>query len=375
MKQKLLKKYRKLLPAVLAVAVMLGAGMLVMNGRGTATSTKSYTEEEIVKAGAEKTYAVEENGITYLFYPDGTLKISGTGATKSFATVEEAKQWYLKELYRAHSGWYPEREEQLLYFRCLLNKVTRIEIEEGVTALGDSAFTPFYYVETVTAPKTMKKVGSYAFLGTGQNAEGELRLYGFDMETVETGSTSLLVSPEGFTETATGSALRVSGLPEREKEKRGTVPEEELLLAKVQMGENIEYRLYENGVLYITGTGATYDFTHYSDMERYLMEELKYKSREEVKNFWFDMVTELIVDGTVERIGDNALAQYGYVSRVYGEEVMELGRCAFFRLGRYAEEDILWEIGLDGAVAEEDAFLNCKNVPDIRLEKEPEETE
>lgn len=368
MKQKILKKYGKFLAAVLAVAAMLGAGILVMNGRGTDTSTKSYTEEEIVKEGAEKTYVFEENGITYLFYPDGTLKISGTGATQSFATVEEAKRWYLKELYRAHSGWYPEREEQLLSFRCLLDKVTRIEIEEGVTALGDSTFTPFYYVETVTAPKTVERVGHYVFLGTGQNAEGELLMYGFNSEELEYGNTSFAITPEGVTETATGSAIRLGKILPRPEEERGTVPDEDLLIATIQMGEDITYRLYKNGVLYITGIGATYDFSHYAEMERHVMEELKYVSRIETETLWFDMVNEILIEDSVERIGDNALALYKYVSSVHGKEVKELGSRTFFRMGRHAES-LEWDIDFTDTVIKEDTFFYCKDAPVITKEE------
>jgi len=364
MKADSIKKYRRFIPAVLAGAVLISAVVLFFGNRENRFS-KTYTEEEVKLLCEEHTYVIKENGITYVFYPDGTLLVSGTGATKSFATIEEAKQWYLTELYHAVSGWYPEGTERLMPFRLMLDKVTRIEIEEGVTALGDSTFSPFYYVETVTAPTTMKKVGSYAFLGTGQSTGTELKLYGFEAKEMEYDETSFIVFPTDIlTETATGSALRISKVPVRPEAERGTVPEEDLLVAKVQMGEDIEYRLYENGVLYVTGTGTTYDFDRDFEMERHIMDMFNYTSRMETETLWFDMVTEILIEDSVERIGDNALAQYKYVSSVYGETLTELGSRAFFRLGRHVEE-ISWNVNLTDAAVQEDTFLYCKTIPDI----------
>lgn len=348
---------------VLALCSALAVSYLAAN-RDRTTSSKKYTEEEIKKDSKEKEYIIEEQNATYTFRPDGKLIVSGSGSTKSFASVEEAKTWYLEQLYFCYTGAYPNEQEQLLPFRQILDRVTEIEICEGITEIGESSFTPFYHVKYVYAPQTVEKVGNYAFLGTGQYEDEELMLFGFVMEELDYSAASFALSPASLLMETDEEGYYQEELPVRPKEEQGTVPDEELLVAKVYMGEHIEYCLYENGVLYVTGTGATFDFEHYSDMEKYVMEELKLFSRQEAETGWFERVTEIVLEDSVERIGDNSLALYKNVSFVYGGNIKELGHCAFFRMGRDKEEELVWNVDFTNTAYEEDSFLYCRNKPE-----------
>jgi len=366
-------KYRKSLTGCLFIAGVLILGIILYGSYTKNTeSAKIYTEEEIVNAAKEQELVIEDNGITYTFLPEGTLLVSGSGETKSFSSVQEAKEWYLTELYHAYSGRYPEKEEHLLAFRCVLDNVTGIELAEGITVIGDCAFTPFYYVKSVSAPETVNRVGTYAFLGAGQYEEEELMLFGFVMETMDYSAESFALSPVSLTLETGEEGYCPEELPVRPKEEQGTVPDEELLVAKVYMGEHIEYCLYENGVLYVTGTGTTFDFEYYSEMESYIMEKLKLSSRQEVQTKWFNRVTELFLDDGIERIGDNALALYENVSYVSGGSLKELGERAFFRMGRDRKEEIVWDTDFTDTAYAETAFFNCRNIPESLTEKDTE---
>lgn len=334
------KKY--LWIAVVLITAALAA-VLFLVSKSDKTSSVIYTEAEIMEQSRDKEYLITENGVSYAFRPDGILTVGGSGSTKSFTTLEEAKVWYLTELYKSHTGAYPENTEQLVPFRQLLNRVTKIEVMEGITELGDSSFAPFYYVESVSVPDSLQKTGTYVFLGTGQYAGKEPEMVCFDSEE------DLWLRPE---------------------EEQGTVPARELLAASVDMGDNITGDLYENGVLVVNGYGSTYEFKHHSEMEQHIMDELHCVSRAEAELIWFDKVAEIIIGDGVERIGDNALASYKNVLAVHAGEIKELGSRAFFSCGIKAAKDMQWTMDLENTAMEEDSFQNCGSMPVIPAGKE-----
>lgn len=364
-------KKKKVVFVTLVVIVLCSAVAIscITTNRGRTTSSRTYTEEEIKNDSNGKDYSIKKQGVTYTFHADGILTVSGTGSTKSFATAEEAQRWYLEELFYACAGAYPERTEQLIPFTQLLNRVTQIEVKEGITGLGDVSFAPFYYVETVSVPETLRNIGCYTFLGTGQYADGELVLFGREMSEIEYSTLSFLNTVDGGMVAFDGRNIAEEELTLRTEEEQGTVPEESLLEASVAMGDNIAYRLYENGVLYVTGFGDTYDFAHYSEMEQYIMEELHLVSRLEAKELWFDRVAEIVLEDGIDRIGDNALAQYKNALAVSGSAPESLGSRAFFRLGIDTISDTIWHADFEDTVTEEDSFAYCKTLPLSRAER------
>ncbi len=85
--------------------------------------------EEMNKCGSSAFWEIE----------DGVLKISGTGAISDYEDTKEIP-------------WYESRE-----------KITSVEIGEGITAIGKRNFAGLENVVSVTLPESLEKIESYAF--------------------------------------------------------------------------------------------------------------------------------------------------------------------------------------------------------------------
>jgi hypothetical protein len=72
---------------------------------------------------------------------DGTLTISGTGAMPDFEDFSDIP-------------WYNNR-----------NKITRVNIEKGVTTIGGAAFTDCSSLTSIIIPNSVATIGNYAFAG------------------------------------------------------------------------------------------------------------------------------------------------------------------------------------------------------------------
>ncbi len=76
--------------------------------------------------------------LTWEFYDSGLLKISGQGSMSNYTG--------------GNSPWYGHRKE-----------ITRVEIESGVTSIGDYAFYGCNSLTSVTIPDSVTGIGQYAF--------------------------------------------------------------------------------------------------------------------------------------------------------------------------------------------------------------------
>ena len=82
-----------------------------------------------------------ENGgknLTWTF-TDGTLTISGNGKMKDYQNYEE-------------TPWYQFNNYELV-----------INIESGVTSIGNHAFESCFYISGIVIPDTVESIGDYAF--------------------------------------------------------------------------------------------------------------------------------------------------------------------------------------------------------------------
>ncbi len=361
--------------AAVLVLCITAAGLLCFMGRQTENPSVPLTEEEVLAESRDREYCIKKGGITYTFRTDGILAVTGTGSTESFKNIEEAGNFFYMELYKLHTGTAPETPEEAAPFQAILDRVTAVEIAEGITALGDCSFTSFPYVETVSLPESLVEAGEYVFLGAGQGTGKELTITGTDTERICFSETSLLtinklveqkLEAESGKEAASAGTIVQEGisLPVRQENEQGTVPEEVLLAHRITLGDTLEASLYENGVLVLGGSGSTHDFKHYTELEQYIMEELHFVSRREVREQWFDKVSEILVTDGVERIGDYALAQYRYVNLISAEYITELGSRAFFHCGTGNSRNLTWNITLENVSFMEDTFLNCNSRPD-----------
>ena len=76
---------------------------------------------------------------TTWYYSDGTLKISGSGSIKNGSSASDF-------------GW-----------NVITDEITSIEIEEGITEIGDYAFSELGSLTSVKLPMTLSSIGNHAF--------------------------------------------------------------------------------------------------------------------------------------------------------------------------------------------------------------------
>ena len=97
------------------------------------SETEDLTEEELRSCG------VEENTLFWSLNEEGILKITGQGAMQNWKS-EEAVPWN---------------------YRC--QEIKKIEIADGVTSIGDYAFSNCINVTETEIPESVQEIGEYAF--------------------------------------------------------------------------------------------------------------------------------------------------------------------------------------------------------------------
>ena len=102
------KKKKRLCGALIAaIAVCIVAGSMYKLVAEKKAPAVSLSEAEAIEQSKEKEYSVVSGDVTYTFRPDGILVLSGMGSTKEFNTLEESQTFFLRELYKEHTGSYP----------------------------------------------------------------------------------------------------------------------------------------------------------------------------------------------------------------------------------------------------------------------------
>ena len=134
-------------------------------------------------------------------------------------------------------------------------------------------------------------------------------------------------------------------------------------LRSVQMGEDIFYTLYEDGSLWITGTGYIRSFEDANTMTEYLMEQFDVK-RSVLKREWFHAVTSIVIGSEVTAIENCALALYVNVKEVSYRGTMEfIDENAFQNCGAATGEEIHWDVDFTETKIFPGAFNGCLNPP------------
>ena len=107
--------------------------MVAFEDGETNSETEDLTEEETRPCG------VEENTVFWSLNEEGVLKITGQGAMQNWKS-EEAVPWN---------------------YRC--QEIKKIEIADGVTSIGDYAFSNCINVTETEIPESVQEIGQYAF--------------------------------------------------------------------------------------------------------------------------------------------------------------------------------------------------------------------
>lgn len=210
----------------------------------TPTPEPTSTPTPVVKVdeGAKLLATVKMgDNVYYDYYDDKTLVVRGKGKTKD-----------LKDVYRVQLAFEDEVSGLDTYY------ITTVIIEEGITELGACALPCLYSVQKVIFPSSLKKIGDEALRSVGYFAE-KTEYIGLDLTKVEVAKTAFSYC---------GSPENLEGLKEYTATPTPTPtpsptptpnPAKPRVYATKKMGDNITYEFWDNGCLYIKGTGATYD--------------------------------------------------------------------------------------------------------------------
>lgn len=195
------------------------------------------------------------DNVYYEIYEDGTLYVTGTGATWDF------KSWDITYKLEEITG-------MDTFDVCVL--VKKIVIAEGITRIGDNALESHYDVRTVIIPESLTSVGERGFAESGGAHGVPTEWVGLDLSRVDvakdsfiwcdgidkvTGSEHLVIIP---TPTPTTPPPTPTPVPN---------PEKPRLCHSFKMGKNVTYEFWDNGYIYVKGSGKGDDQSELFDWE------------------------------------------------------------------------------------------------------------
>lgn len=180
------------------------------------------------------------DNVFYDLYDDGKLVVRGTGKTKDLDNI------YTLEFTLEQLG-------------IDADNIDTIIIEEGITELGANSLASFYHATKVVFPKSLKKIGGLALWSVGYSAEG-IDYISLDTDKVEIEATAFLGcgNPEKIKD-----AEKYTAMPTPTPKPTATPvpnPNKPRMFESKKMGDNVTFEFWDNGYLYVKGTGATYDY-------------------------------------------------------------------------------------------------------------------
>lgn len=89
-----------------------------------------------------------------------------------------------------------------------------------------------------------------------------------------------------------------------------TIPVSEEVVHSLQMGENVLFTLYTDGTLKVTGEGSVFLFATTEDCYAYYGYRLNMTEITEMHEFWFDKVTKIEVEESVDGITEDTFSLY-----------------------------------------------------------------
>lgn len=319
--------------------------------------------------------------VTYTLSDDGVLTISGTGAMTNFTYTDNDE---------SNRPWHSERES-----------IRKVVIEEGVTSIGNFAFS-FCNVQEVTIPSTVTSIGKRAFMGTPLSSvvipEGVttieerafwrcawLESITLPVSLAKVGQGAFYAAEdwddEFYSELTDiyygGSAIRfgsivgirASWIPDNVTIHYGSGGTDEILY-KGKCGKNVTYTLSDDGVLTISGKGAMTNFIYTDDDESnrpwhnlcfYIQKVVIEDGVTSIGNYAFAFfpIQNITIPDSVTSIGTQAFWGCAELKNVtFSKNLTSIGDRAFIRCTGLTEltlPDSLKEIG-------EEAFWNCSGL-------------
>jgi len=282
-----------------------GDAVFFKSGFGKVTTTTNYesccfcnTKVTSGKCGANVSYTIDS---------DGTLTIFGSGAMANYDVVSSPAPWY---------SWYSR-------------VIKKVVIEDGVTSIGDEAFSGFEYLTNVEIKGNVTSIGGYAFYRCSSLSEVH---YG--------GSTSPKCGDSVFYDCSRLTKVTTT----TNYEGRGFCGKQ---VTSGKCGANVNYTIDSDGTLTIFGSGA---MTNYSASSY----EPGYRSG----------IKKVVIEDGITSIGDAAFYNCYYLTNVtIPNSVTSIGNYAFSRCSS------LSEVHYGGSTSPKcgsDVFLDCSNLASVK---------
>ncbi len=241
----------------------------------------------------------------YEVYTGGKLVITGTGSTYDYKDYREVYTYFDKMCLDKSTGKYIV--------------IKSVFIEEGIVKLGSWSCSMLISVQKVYLPSTLIEIGEGVFYRTGK----------VDAEWIGIDTERMKIEKSAFAEAG-------GGLPNFNKEVVATPtptpvptkaptptptplpkpdPEKPRLLCSIKAGKNAYIESWDNGYVYVKGTGALYDLG-LNDCCDALEAELGVRVLRKLVD-----VTHLIVEEGITRLGENSVSAYSSYSKVFTIEL------------------------------------------------------
>ena len=270
-------------------------------------------EAIIVKSGALNA------DVNWTLYSDGTLSITGTGAMPNF-TSHKDQPWYTTNHLIKKIIIGKDITTVGNYAFCYAQKVTEVVFEEGsqLKSVGVLGFFNVPSVTEITLPDTVTYISAYAFgdcfaLTDLYVPQGVNNIYA---NAFANSKKVVLNVAEG---TYAEEFAVAKGIAYETREFIYTP------IAGGKLSETVEWAMYENGELWITGTGAMPHFTSHRDQPWYTTNHL---------------IKKIIIGKDITTVGNYAFCYAQKVTEVVFEEGSQLdriGAMAFFNLPSLVE--------------------------------------
>lgn len=216
----------------------------------TPTNTPTPTPTPVV-VQSELRYMVQMgDNVWFKYYENNQLVVTGTGSTWDFATVSAMAKEVMRQI-----GFKSEMDTR----NDLLYKVTSITINEGITRIGNNVFGSVCdKVTDVYLPDSLKEIGESAFRFIGSSVS-DTTWHNLHLENMKVASTAFQFA-KGLEGIGDIGQYQCTPTPTPTATPTPTPnPSNPKVLSTYKPMSTITYEFWDNGYLYIKGSGRMED--------------------------------------------------------------------------------------------------------------------
>ena len=252
------------------------------------------------------------DSVNWTMYSNGVLEITGTGAMPNFASHNE-QPWYTANNLIKKIVIGKDITSVGNYAFCYAQNLTEIVFEEGskLTNVGVLSFFNTPKVKAVVLPDTVSYISSYAF--------GDC----FALESVYVPQSTGFIYKTAFTNSGNVVLNVAKGTYAEEFAQANNVSYESrefvyIPVASGNLNDSVQWARYENGELWITGTGAMPNFASHNEQPWYTTNNL---------------IKKIVIGKDITSVGNYAFCYAQNVTEIVFEEGSKLtnvGVLSFF---------------------------------------------